>query len=517
MAVVSWLHAEGSVTSYWACLGLAVVLSLAASLLGSAYWKRRRGPGDLLFSELLLWGWLRRLRAERRASQAVRLLGLAEAQGMVRVTRPGGADQARLLEQLSAALDAQDPYTDGHSRRVAMHAALIARRLGLSHEQTAKLRAASALHDIGKLRIPPEVLNKPGKLSLEEFELTKRHADDGAQIVSSLGDAEIVAMVRHHHERFDGAGYPSGLVGEEAPLGARIIAVADMFDALTSARPYRPATSHQEALALVEEVSGTQLDPVVVRAFLKCYSGRRTAVFWTLLAISPARALAFVGGRRPGLSVGSPAGVVASAAAVTAAAAAAIGPPAVTTLASHPVAAAQQAAIVPLNTAIVAGKTSQPARGRRVRKAPAPRQAPPAPPPHVASTTPVGTNVNRTPAPSPAHRAPPARKQGKPVGAPVHKGGGHHGGGGQPGGGTPPASSGGGAPPATPAGPPAGNSGGGTTSTPSAPPTPPAGGGPGGPPTPLTVADCKNGGWTNYPQFTNQGQCVSSVVSGQGG
>jgi putative nucleotidyltransferase with HDIG domain len=320
--VVVWLLiGEGLISSPWLCVGLALALSLAASIAGSAYWKRRDGHGDLLFSELLVWGWLYRLRTERRLTAAVELLGLAGPP-----TTDGPLERTeQALRQLAASLEAQDPYTAGHSRRVALHAAMIARRMGLPRRGIAKVRTAAAIHDIGKLRIPSDVLNKPGPLTEDEFELVKRHAVDGAEIVSSLGDPEITAMVRHHHERFDGDGYPSGLVGERIPEGARIIAVADTFDALTSLRPYRVAIRHKKALQIIGEVSGSQLDPVAVRAFLKCYTGKRAVLLASLLATSPQRALAFLGvPRQTWISLGS-AATVATPAALAAAAALAFG------------------------------------------------------------------------------------------------------------------------------------------------------------------------------------------------
>jgi HD domain-containing protein len=322
VAAVWWLRANGVVSSPWVCIVVAITLSLSASVLGSAYWKRRRGPGDLFFSELLLWGWLRRLRVERQLANAVGMLGLGRA-----AQPDDGADsierKAQLLRQLAAALDAQDPYTDGHSRRVARHSAMVARRMGLSGEQVARIQAAAAVHDVGKLRVPAELLNKPDKLTSAEFEITKRHADGGAEIVACLGDPELTSIVRHHHERFDGTGYPSGLLGEQIPLGARIVAVADTFDAMTSVRPYRLATPHKQALDALLQVSGTQLDPGVVRAFIRCYSGNRAILVWTLLAVSPQRALASVRGNSVGprnVSFGTIGSGTAAAAAIGAAA-----------------------------------------------------------------------------------------------------------------------------------------------------------------------------------------------------
>ncbi len=307
VVVVWWLRDAGIISSAWVCIGLAIALSLAASVLGNAYWQRCSGSGDVFFSELLLWGWLHRFRGERRLAKTAGLLGLSKFEYDL-VSRDSKATpceeslerRSQLLRQMAAALDAQDPYTDGHSRRVALHSAMAARKLGLDRDEIAKIRTAAAIHDIGKLRVPSELLNKPGELSGEEFEIVKRHADEGAEIVSCMEDPEITGMVRHHHERFDGAGYPAGLKGEEAPLGARIIAVADTFDALTSVRPYRTAIPHKRALETILAVSGSQLDPVVVRAFVRCYSANRAVLFWTLLAVSPQRALAWMRGKNPG-------------------------------------------------------------------------------------------------------------------------------------------------------------------------------------------------------------------------
>jgi putative nucleotidyltransferase with HDIG domain len=299
VAIVWWLHDAGTITSPWLCIALTIALSLTASVAGNAYWKRSHGSGDVFFSELLLWGWLRRFHSERTLAKTVGLLGLDGADRQLALDDESLEQKAGVLRQMAAAVDAQDPYTDGHSRRVALHTAMVARKMGLEREDVARLRTAGAIHDIGKLRTPVALLNKPGALSEDEFEIIKRHPDEGAEIVACMDDPRITEMVRHHHERFDGNGYPSGLVGEQIPLGARIIAVADTFDALTSVRPYRNAISHKRALEAIVEVSGTQLDPAVVRAFLRCYSANRAVLFWTLLAVSPQRAAAWIGGKSP--------------------------------------------------------------------------------------------------------------------------------------------------------------------------------------------------------------------------
>ena len=137
------------------------------------------------------------------------------------------------------------------------------------------MRRAAAIHDIGKLEMPAGLVNKPGALSPEEFAIVKRHAAAGARIARRFGHGDLAPIIRHHHERFDGDGYPDGLVGEDIPLGARIVAVADTFDAVTSTRPYRDAMAEREALSLLWSEAGRQLDPNVVVAFCAYYSGPR--------------------------------------------------------------------------------------------------------------------------------------------------------------------------------------------------------------------------------------------------
>ena len=290
LAVVWALRSTGAVPSIWLALMVAGLLSLAISGLVRAYWIRRPHRTDLLFAELLPLGWLARWRTERKLADGLRLLQAVGA-GEVSVSALPTRRSARLLRQLADALEAQDMYLAGHSRRVARHATMLGRRMGLSRTELTRLRAAAAIHDVGKLHIPPEILAKPTRLTPEEFALIKRHSEDGASIVSCLGDANLTAIVKHHHERIDGRGYPSGLVGSDIPLGARIVAVADTFDAITSARPYRSAASHQAAIKELRSCSGTQLDPDAVQTFLRCYAGRRQAILLGALMALPQRLL----------------------------------------------------------------------------------------------------------------------------------------------------------------------------------------------------------------------------------
>jgi putative nucleotidyltransferase with HDIG domain len=179
------------------------------------------------------------------------------------------------LEREARQLEMSVPGMRGHSGRVAVYAALTAQRMGLEAATVARIRRAGALHDIGKAEVPDEVLGLARPLGGEEFELIRSHAIAGARAVAVHGDAELTAIVRHHHERFDGRGYPDGLAGAAIPLGARIIAVADSFDAVTSERPYRPVLDQEEALELLEREGGAQLDPEVVAAFEVHCSGLR--------------------------------------------------------------------------------------------------------------------------------------------------------------------------------------------------------------------------------------------------
>jgi putative nucleotidyltransferase with HDIG domain len=313
------LRASG-VVSGWVSVALAVIMSLACSTAGSAYWRKRGRNTEVLFGELLLWGWIRSWRQERELANATRLLALVNTDSAPSVQRDQLTveEHEHLLQQLAGALEGQDVYLNGHSRRVARHATMIARGLGLPNEDVARIRAAAAVHDVGKLRTPKAILNKPGRLTAEEFEVIKRHPVDGAEMVAALGDPELTRIVRHHHERLDGAGYPDRLRGEEIPLGARIIAVADTFDAITSARPYREAAPHQKAIDILRKEAGTQLDPDAVRSFLAYYSGSRPTGVWAIITSSLRRVVSWLSGD-PAAAATISASKVAAATAATAA------------------------------------------------------------------------------------------------------------------------------------------------------------------------------------------------------
>ena len=178
------------------------------------------------------------------------------------------------IETLAMAIDAKDQVTHGHIRRVQAHATSLAREVGVRDENLLKaIEAAALLHDMGKLAVPEYILNKPGKLTESEFEKMKLHASVGADILSAIEfPYPVVPIVRHHHENWDGTGYPTGLKGTAIPIGARILSVVDCFDALTSDRPYRPRLADSEALAILRERRGTMYDPMIVDTFFAVHS-----------------------------------------------------------------------------------------------------------------------------------------------------------------------------------------------------------------------------------------------------
>ena len=177
------------------------------------------------------------------------------------------------IETLAMAIDAKDQVTHGHIRRVQAHTTSLARELGVRDDRLLKaIEAAALLHDMGKLAVPEYILNKPGKLTAAEFDRMKRHATVGADILSAIDfPYPVVPIVRHHHECWDGTGYPDGLKGTDIPIGARILAVVDCFDALTSDRPYRPRLNDAEALRILVERRGTMYDPLIVDTFIRVH------------------------------------------------------------------------------------------------------------------------------------------------------------------------------------------------------------------------------------------------------
>jgi response regulator RpfG family c-di-GMP phosphodiesterase len=173
------------------------------------------------------------------------------------------------ITALAYALEAKDKYTSGHSQRVAEISVTIAKELGMRKAEVERMRLAGSIHDIGKIGVRESILNKSTQLIDEEYQSIKYHCQIGERILAPVvDDEEILKMVRHHHERYDGTGYPDGLFEGQIPLGARILAVADAYEAMTSERPYRQAMSAEIARAEIERGKGIQFDPEVVDAFL---------------------------------------------------------------------------------------------------------------------------------------------------------------------------------------------------------------------------------------------------------
>jgi HD-GYP domain-containing protein (c-di-GMP phosphodiesterase class II) len=285
--LVVWLEGMGVIDS--ALLGVvgSVAGSMVASTLGATLWMQFARSNDVVFSDLLPWGFLRRMLMEKRILSSTKLMRERDlsATGLA----SSSTFQVKTLEKLAAALEATDPYTHGHSRRVARLSCMIAKQLGLPKKRIRLIRVAAAVHDVGKLHVPEHIINKPGKLSPQELQVVQLHAAKGSEMVARTGNRELTALVRHHHERIDGKGYPDGIAGMKIPLGARIIAVADTFDAITSTRSYRSASKHKIAVEALRKAAGTQLDRDIVQAFLAYYSGKRSLARWAVLLSGPHR------------------------------------------------------------------------------------------------------------------------------------------------------------------------------------------------------------------------------------
>ncbi len=174
------------------------------------------------------------------------------------------------ISALVETIEKRDPYTGGHTKRVVEGSVAIAQKLGLDERDQERLRMAAMLHDIGKLGVDDAILRKPGKLTDDEFAAMKRHTTFGEEIVQHVpGMADVIPGIKFHHERYDGRGYPEGLKGHSIPLMARIICVADTYDAMTSNRPYRDGLPHQTAMDELRDKSNSQFDPIAVQAFFE--------------------------------------------------------------------------------------------------------------------------------------------------------------------------------------------------------------------------------------------------------
>ena len=188
---------------------------------------------------------------------------------------PGGREISRAMSTLlalSQAIEARDPHSSGHAARVGVMAELVAERLGWDEADVEVLRMAAELHDIGKLSVPERILRKPGPLDEDELAEIRRHSEEGARMVARHRPLQLVVPgVLYHHERWDGSGYPVGLEGDAIPAEARVLAVVDAFDAMTTDRSYRRALTEVAAVAELERCAGTQFDPEIVAVFAEAW------------------------------------------------------------------------------------------------------------------------------------------------------------------------------------------------------------------------------------------------------
>jgi len=260
-AVEQALSQEGNATS----ANLTVSLGIASC------------PGDGLSREALIHSADLAMREakERGRNQtclASTLAGAASAEGEVASETVEHLEAASLntIYALAAAVDARDHYTYGHSRNVSKHAVAIGKALGLSRRKLEHLRITALLHDIGKIGLSDSIIRKPGLLDEKEWEMMRKHSELGATIISHTPElADCAPAIRHHHEWQDGSGYPDGLKGEDIPLEARIIAIADAYDTMTTPRAYRETLSPQEALEELMRCANTQFDSHLVETFAR--------------------------------------------------------------------------------------------------------------------------------------------------------------------------------------------------------------------------------------------------------
>jgi hypothetical protein len=256
-------------------LALVLLMQVPAILLWGTVWYLSWWLYHGLYAAafiVLFTGWA--LEAKRAGSLSAIADALAMRDALAQLNR--GRD-ARINE-LVEAIEHKDRYTVGHVHRVGEHAFEIGKRLGLTQAELRDVVIAAQMHDVGKIGVPDHILLKPGKLTDDEIAEMQKHAARGGDIARRV-DAlrQVASCVRHHHERYDGRGYPDGLAGDAIPLASRIVAVADTYDSMTSTRPYRNDLGHDTAIAEIRRVSGTQLDPRCVAAFLTMFEDRAAA------------------------------------------------------------------------------------------------------------------------------------------------------------------------------------------------------------------------------------------------
>ena len=275
--VISILYEDLRLTVFTTVISISgTLISVFARALDAEY-NRDIGPEAVIALSLpisvmifarLINRTLHERRNEAKAAVASAEKSRAEAEKM--------AFSFKMLETLAGTIDAKDKYTNGHSMRVAIYATRLAEALGFDEEQISKLRYEALLHDIGKIGVPDSILNKPSRLTDVEFELIKSHTVVGFDILKNMVAVPNAAEVaRYHHERYDGKGYPGGISGEKIPVNARIVCIADSFDAMSSDRIYRKALSREKIRAELVNGRGTQFDPEYLDVFLKLFDERK--------------------------------------------------------------------------------------------------------------------------------------------------------------------------------------------------------------------------------------------------
>ena len=247
---------------------LSILLTAGAVVVGSAIWARQPESEGLAFGDLMLWSWVRQYRAEQTLVDATATLGFDRSGRFLGHSTAPKEEQVRAIHAIAKALDAKSSYTLGHSRRVQRHARRVAEALALSKEDTHSLAMAALLHDVGNVVLSDEVLRKAGQLTIEERSRIEAHVLIGARMVEMAGDNDVVQGIRHHHERWDGDGYPDHMSGGQIPLFSRVVAIAEAFDAMTSTRPYRQSLSKAAAIEVLRAESGFQFDGDLVETFV---------------------------------------------------------------------------------------------------------------------------------------------------------------------------------------------------------------------------------------------------------
>ena len=244
-------------------------LTLVIVVGGTRLWEHHPAAAIFSFGDLMLWNWVRRHRAEARLVRNTQLLGF-DRRGAYQGDSIAQDDEERLelLAEIADDLDAKSSYTLNHTDRVEKLARDMGEALGLTDEQLTKLSTAAFLHDVGNIRIPEHILRKPEELSEEEKRTVESHALLGAMMAYEVVTRDVADGILHHHERWDGKGYPNGKSGKDIPFYARLIALAEAYDAMTSTRPHRQSLSPAAALEILRGEAGTQFDPLAVDALV---------------------------------------------------------------------------------------------------------------------------------------------------------------------------------------------------------------------------------------------------------